>query len=70
MNAIKRILQILFGYIAGLFGLAFGLVAIWSIIAVFLPYWDLLQRGLWLGAALIFSLLSYLMLQQSSRRTQ
>ena len=70
MTVITRTVQILLGYIAGLLGVAFGLVAIWSIIAVFLPYWDLVQRSLWLGAGLIFSLISYLMLQQSSRRTQ
>lgn len=67
MNVISRLGQILLGYIAGLLSISFGLVAAWSIIAIFLPYWDLIQRGLWLGAGLIFTVLSYSMFQQSSR---
>jgi len=69
MNVINRMVRTTLGYIAGLLGIAFGLVSAWSIIAIFLPYWDLIQRGLWLGAGLIFSLLSYFMIQQSSRPT-
>lgn len=69
MNVINRAVQTFLGYIAGLLSISFGLVAAWSIIAIFLPYWDLIQRGLWLGAGLIFTLLSYLMFQQSSRLT-
>lgn len=69
MNVINRMVQTLLGYIAGLLSTSFGLVAAWSIIAIFLPYWDLIQRGLWLGAGLIFTLLSYFMVQQSSRLT-
>jgi hypothetical protein len=69
MNVINRIVRTILRYIAGLLCMAFGLVAAWSIIALFLPYWDLIQRGLWLGAGLIFSLLSYFMFQQLSRPT-
>ena len=69
MNVINRPVQTLLGYIAGLLSVSFGLVAAWSIIAIFFPSWDLIQRGLWLGAGLIFTLLSYLMFQQSSRLT-
>jgi hypothetical protein len=69
MIVINRMVQILLGYIAGLLSISFGLVAAWSIIAIFLPYWDLIQQGLWLGAGLIFTLLSYFMFQQSSRLT-
>ena len=46
MNVINRMVQILLGYVAGLRSISFGLVAAWSIIAIFLPYWDLIQRGL------------------------
>ena len=67
MNVINRLVQTLLGYIAGLLSISFGLVAAWSIIAIFLPYWDLIQRGLWLGAGLIFTVLSYFMFQRSSR---
>ena len=69
MIVINRMVQILLGYIAGLLSISFGFVVAWSIIAIFLPYWDLIQRGLWLGAGLIFTLLSYFMFQQSSRLT-
>lgn len=69
MNVINRMVRTLLGYITGLLCMAFGLVAAWSIIAIFLPYWDIIQRGLWLGSGLIFSLLSYFMFQQSSRPT-
>jgi len=69
MNVINRMVRTILGYIAGLLRMAFGLVAAWSIIAIFLPYWDLIQRGLWLGAGLIFSLLSYFMFQLLSRPT-
>jgi hypothetical protein len=67
MNVINRMVQILLGYVAGLLSISFGLVAAWSNIAIFLPYWDLIQRGLWLGAGLIFTVLSCFMFQQSSR---
>jgi len=67
MNVINRMVQILLGYVAGLLSISFGLVAAWSIIAIFLPYWDLIQRGLWLGTGLIFTVLSCFMFQQSSR---
>ena len=69
MIVINRMVQILLGYIAGLLSISLGLVSAWSIIAIFLPYRDLIQRGLWLGAGLIFTLLSYFMFQQSSRLT-
>ena len=69
MNLINSTVWTLLGYIAGLLCIAFGLVAVWSIIAIFFPYWDLIQQGLWLGAGLIFSLLSFFMFQQSSRLT-
>ena len=70
MTVFTRILQTLVGYLAGLLSLAFGLVAAWSIIAIFLPYWDLVQRGLWAGAGLISSLLAYLLYHRSLRLTQ
>jgi hypothetical protein len=69
MTLLNRMAQILLGYMAGLLCIAFGLVAAWSLIAIFLPYWDFLQRSLWLGAVLIFSLLSYVTFRQSSRLT-
>jgi hypothetical protein len=46
MNVINRMVQILLGYVAGLLSISIGLVAAWSIIAIFLPYWDHIQRGL------------------------
>lgn len=64
MNTITQMIRILIGHVAGLLCMAFGLVAAWSLIAIFLPYWDFLQRGLWLGTGLIFSLLSYLLYQR------